>query len=157
MIRQFLLATVILVAAVACGGNVEETAVPAPTATVPAATVTVPAATATSASYPVPSPEPTLQLTAYPPPTPVPDPYPDGTVSILRPWGSQCEDESTFTYANLDEAVDALASEGVEVLEAETVGLMVCEACGCPTSEHFRVLIQADDLATAQPLGWTQE
>jgi hypothetical protein len=78
-------------------------------------------------------------------------------VWILRPYGEQCEDSSTYLYQDEKEAAQALEEQGVTVLDMETVGLMVCEACGCPTSEHFRLQISAQDLAAAEALGWTQE
>lgn len=106
--------------------------------------------------------------TAYPPPTQVqpdaypspsgpeelPDPYPAGLAALILPAGSQCEDKA---YPDLASALQPLEEAGVEVRAATTVDLVVCAACGCPTSEHYRVQIDRADLDTALDLGWQRE
>jgi hypothetical protein len=90
-------------------------------------------------------------------------PYPgypgaDGeTIWIVRPLGQQCVDPTTYVYPDLATAAAALTSAGVTVLASEELALMVCEACDCPTSEHFRVLINTSDYGLAESLGWTPE
>jgi hypothetical protein len=116
-------------------------------------------------SYPGPQAINTPLPDAYPlQPTPAPA-QPDAaypgtngeTMWIVRPLGQQCVDLSTYTYPDLSTAVAALTTAGITVLSSEEVALMVCEACDCPTSEHFRVLINSSDFAAAQTLGWMAE
>ena len=85
--------------------------------------------------------------------------YPGGElVWLLRPLGRQCEDEASYEYQTLEEAVEALEGMGVAVESAQTVSLMVCQACNtCPTSEHFRVQILAEEVQMARSLGWNVE
>ena len=97
--------------------------------------------TAIPPGYPAPSPQPTL------------DAYPGGFAILIRPAGQQCEDP---TFADMDAAVAELESAGIKVHEVSRLDMLVCEACGCPTSEHFRVLIDPADLEIAQPLGWVR-
>lgn len=129
----------------------EGTETPAPAA--PEATATPdeypaqPTASAPESGYP-PAPEEAAPSAAYPPGEPV---------WIVRPLGTQCEDESTFAYASLEEAVSALEEAGVDVLSSETVDLMVCQACGCPTSEHFRVQVLGEDVQSIRSMGWQTE
>ena len=92
-----------------------------------------------SPGYPAPSPAPT------------PDPYPGGFAIFIRPAGLQCEDP---TYADMDAAVAELEEAGITVREISQIDMMVCEACGCPTSEQFRVLIDPADVAAVLLLGW---
>jgi hypothetical protein len=102
------------------------------------------AATATPEGYPAP-------------PTAAPrEAYPsaDGTVWVIQPVGVQCEGDK---YETLQEAVTELEEASVTVSASQSTSLMVCQACGCPTSEHFRVQIAAEDLDTAADLGWTAE
>ena len=94
-----------------------------------------------SPGYPAPSPGPTV------------DAYPGGFAALIRPAGLQCEDPS---YADMDAAVAELEGAGIKVHEVSRVDMMVCEACGCPTSDHFRVLIEPADLAAALLLGWAR-
>ena len=113
--------------------------------------------------YPVPgempSYPPPLELEAYPePPSEVPTPfsYPQGTsVWVIHAMGLQCEDPPA--YPDLKTAIDTLAAAEINIQDSEEVGLMVCEACGCPTSTHFRILIDGSDLPKAINLGWRQE
>jgi hypothetical protein len=106
-------------------------------------------------ALPTPSPYPE----GYPvPPTPLPtvDPYPAGEcVWIIRPVGEQCAEADDSDYADLQEAVAALTAAGVDVKNSGVADLIVCAACGCPTSAHFRVEIAVSDLARAESLGWT--
>lgn len=122
------------------------------------------------------TPIPTHEDTGYPGPvanTPVPDGYPAvptvpaapvgypdaaaNLIWVIRPLGQQCVDPATYTYPDLSTAIAALTEAGVAVLTAEEVALVVCEACDCPTSEHFRVQIYATDLPKVEPLGWITE
>jgi hypothetical protein len=102
--------------------------------------------------YPAPS-LPTAISPGYPAPSPVAtlDSYPGGFAIFTQPAGLQCEDP---TFANMDAAVAQLEEAGIEVLKISRVDLMVCEACGCPTSEQFRVSIDPADVAAALLLGW---
>lgn len=106
-------------------------------------------------AYPIPTAP--LSQPAYPEAV---SPYPDAegeTMWIVRPLGQQCVDPTTYIYPDLATAAAALTSAGVTVLASEELALMVCEACDCPTSEHFRVLINTSDYGLAEPLGWTPE
>jgi hypothetical protein len=90
--------------------------------------------------YPAPSePEPTR------------DPYPGGVAFIEHPAGFQCEDPA---YPDLRSAEAALEEAGITVQNAEEVELVVCEACGCPTSTHYRITIDPADIDSALSLGW---
>lgn len=139
----------------------EETAVPQEIA---APTITPPPP---PESYPAPPPPP-ANSESYPaapaalppaPPAGYPDAYPgaEGLVWILRPVGEQCAEADQNSYADLQEAVAALTAAGLTVGEAEMTELMVCSACGCPTSAHYRVQVDAADVPTAVSLGWEQE
>jgi len=119
-------------------------------------------------AYPAPSdsdsavspPESVDEPTGYPEPvlpseTPTPYAYPEGTKFWLRhPAGIQCED---MVYPTLEDATAALEKNGVPVLQAEEVNMIVCEACNCPTSEQYRVFIDANYLEAALDLGWVRE
>lgn len=115
--------------------------------------------------YPPPPPTATPYPENYPvPPTPPPhNPYPaaetgeSGVVWILHPLGMQCADTSTFKYANQQAARADLTAAGITVSQMETVELMVCQACDCPTSTHYRAQINGADLNKAIALGWTAE
>jgi hypothetical protein len=116
-------------------------------------------------AYPIPIPTPILMEGDYPDPPPPPpesppsgyDAYPEtsNTVWILFPVGEQCSDESR--YVDLVTAVADLTAAGITVYESEVTELIVCSACGCPTSAHFRVSIDANQLATAEELRWEVE
>jgi hypothetical protein len=115
-------------------------------------------------SFPLPSdsdayPNP-KDRSGYPPPPPImtstPYAYPDGaTFWILHSAGIQCEEP--LIYPTLDDAVENLEENGVAVISAEAVSMMVCQACGCPTSEFYRVNIDAYDLNTAISIDWNRE
>ncbi|MCI0399421.1 MAG: hypothetical protein L0332_29305 [Chloroflexi bacterium] len=136
---------------VACnGGDGEET----PEVTTPGPAGSTP----TVQGYPA-LPTPTAPLPGeYPPPQPEavqPTAYPAGSLFwIVRAAGQQCADP---TYPTLQSAIDALEQAGVEVLQSEEVSLAVCEACDCPTSQHYRIQIDANDLDAAAGLGWRRE
>jgi hypothetical protein len=145
MKRFLVVALMMLVAGLfsGCGGNGE----PADNDnTVPPAPVTPPA-------------EPPTEVPAdgYPAPPPPPaDAYPAANrLWIIHPAGEQCAE--SLIFESLDEATTDLEEAGIIVFEAEEVGLMVCEACGCPTSQHFRAQIGANDLGRAMDLGWQEE
>jgi hypothetical protein len=76
-------------------------------------------------------------------------------VWIISPAGFQCEDEPR--YESLADARAHLSASGISVTSAEEVDLLVCEACGCPTSLHYRALISSSDVVTAAGLGWLEE
>lgn len=156
-----MLAAIAVLFLAGCGPGTVET----PESEAGDATATAPAPGAESyPSQPTPTP---VQQEAYPDPdaapatpqaTTEPTAYPsDQEVWIIRPLGQQCVDASTYEYADLDAAVEALEAAGVEVLAAEETVRPVCQSCDCSTSEHFRVQIVAGDLATVQNLGWFQE
>lgn len=83
--------------------------------------------------------------------------YPDAATEVwlVLPAGSQCAD--ALAYPDSASAVADLEAAGVEILAVEETELLVCEACGCPTSAHYRILLAADDIPTAIALGWQQE
>jgi hypothetical protein len=101
----------------------------------------VPTIPQSDAGYPLPEPLPTE------------DPYPGGLAVILHPVGQQCEEP---TFPELADATAALEDAGITVMAAEEIALNVCDACSCPTSEHYRVQISPDDLLKATELGWTR-
>lgn len=164
-IRTILLISLILLMLTACGAATEtaptpttlpSTALPQP-GTAPRATVTPAGATSDDTSgYPAP---PTL--TPYPEGYVGPDlgaanaPYPAaaGFVWIIRPSGLQCGDG--LDYDTLEAAVAPLSQAGIEVVAQMSVNLMVCEACSCPTSLHYRAQIAEADVAATEKLGWT--
>lgn len=102
--------------------------------------------------YPAPS-LPTAIPPGYPAPSPAPtsDPYPGGYAIFTQPAGLQCEDP---IFADMDAAAAQLEEAGINVHDISRLDMMVCEACGCPTSEQFRVLIDPADVAAALLLGW---
>lgn len=157
----FLLSMILLLVTTTCTSNVVPT--PSPTETVtspdPAATARLPV-TPTPEGYPaVPSATPIPEgYPANPTPQSLSTGYPaDSNVWIVRPLGQQCEDPDTYEYADLEAAVNALEEAGVEVLSSERTELTVCAACDCPTSEHFRAQIGAQQLPQAESLGWQRE
>ena len=118
------------------------------------------------------TPAPTSAMTVideYPAPTvdsyPAPalpvatvDPYPavEGFVWVMIPVGEQCADPSENSYASLQEAVAELTAAGISVNASAVDELTVCLECGCPTSAHYRVQIDATRLNDAIDRGWTQ-
>jgi hypothetical protein len=114
-----------------------------------------------------PPPPPTPAPVSYPDaaaPTPLPAPadaYPAadqaGTVWVMHAQGQQCVDASTFKYPTAQDARAGLVAAGITVYNLETVSMMVCQACNCPTSIHYRAQIAADDLEKAVALGWSEE
>lgn len=97
----------------------------------------------------------------YPAPQIIPtyDPYPaDGeTAWVLYPVGIQCEDASGSTYTSEQEVISGLTAAGITVHNVSTTELMVCTACGCPTSAHYRAEIDANQLDAVIALGWEAE
>jgi hypothetical protein len=145
--------TLLALLLVACGSP--ETAVtPTPTPTV----MPLPQIDPTSPpvdGYPGPV-KPAVPADGYPaPPAPsLPSGYPGDAMSFILPAGIQCEEP---LYADLQAAVAALQGAGVSVITAETVTLPVCQGCGCPTSEHYRVEIPTGAANTAMALEWIPE
>jgi hypothetical protein len=132
----------------------------APLSTVPPLN-TAPAPTSAPADYPSPpTPSGSFLPEGYPVPPTLPPKYPsdtEGRIWIMRPLGVQCTEASTYEFPTINDAVRSLEDAGIEVFGAEVVGLMVCESCECPTSEHYRVQIGVENLATATQMGWTAE
>ena len=130
-----------------------------PAVTAPA----LPTAEPLPAEYPPPQPTLPTQPTYPPdypgPPTPPPtvDPYPGGMTWIIRPVGIQCEDGTSLGYGDLRESVATLTAAGIRVVESGMTELMVAASCGSPTSAHFRVQIDAEDLENALSMGWEKE
>jgi hypothetical protein len=150
---------------VACAGG--ETATPTPD--IPQATASrfpgeesPPGPAGTAQGYPAPATA-TETPAGYPaaatPTAPgLPEGYPagvDGEVWIVHAAGEQCQD--ALTYPDLASAEAALEAAGVTVLDSEAISLAVCQACGCPTSEQYRVRINAADVAKALALDWVLE
>lgn len=116
-------------------------------------------APSSDAGYPAPPPAPTLPE-GYEIPTPPPSlsPYPEATgtlIWILKPVGEQCAE--TPATPDLQTAVADLIALGIPVEASEMVDLIVCSACGCPTSAHFRLQIDSGYLGNAEVLGWFAE
>jgi hypothetical protein len=156
------LALIVAALAAACSGGSDAEPTNEPTVESPTR-----APTSTSEAPPE---LPTTEATAYPaPPTPTPpgsdapypgftpqptiDPYPGGLVTILHPMGIQCEEP---ILQDLSAAIGALEEAGISVVAAEEVALNVCEACSCPTSVHFQVQINVEDMDKAFELGWSR-
>ncbi|KAL6059416.1 Tryptase beta-2 [Balamuthia mandrillaris] len=72
---------------------------------------------------------------------------------MLIPRGLQCHEKQGLLQE--DQVLDALNAKGIEVLAYEIVDLPVCEACGCPTSEHFRVLVRWTEQEVLLSEGWS--
>jgi hypothetical protein len=115
----------------------------------------------TNIPYPGAPPPTTSLPEGYPAPQVIPtyDPYPAGesTVWVLYPVGIQCEDAAGSTYTSEQEVVSGLTAAGITVHNVTTTELMVCTACGCPTSAHYRAEIDANQLDALIALGWTVE
>ena len=127
-----------------------------PVATAPA----LPTAESLPENYPPPVPiQPTFPPD-YPGPAtlmPTVDPYPGGMIWIIRPVGIQCEDGTALGYGDLRESVATLTAAGLRVVDSEIVELMVTTSCGSPTSAHYRIQINADDMDSALSMGWERE
>ncbi len=85
---------------------------------------------------------------------PTRNPYPvEGEyIWMSVPMGEQCAE--SMTYPTMQDAVWVLQGEGIGVFNQRTEDLMVCSACGCPTSTHYSMQILATDQAAAEELGW---
>ncbi len=99
----------------------------------------LPSATPFPPGYPAPVIEPTI------------DAYPGGLAIMILPAGKQCQEP---TYTDQSSALATLEDAGIKVQEISEVDLMVCEACECPTSLHYRALINPEDINLALSLGW---
>lgn len=134
----------------------------APAAT-PTPMVGAPAPNTAVPGYPPPTsavPESPTRPADYPAPPTIPppaDPYPGGLVWVIRSVGVQCEEGTAPGYGDLREAAATMTAAGVRVKEAQMTEMMVTAVCGSPTSAHFRLQIDANDLQTAESLGWTPE
>ena len=85
---------------------------------------------------------------------PTRNPYPvEGEyIWVSVPLGEQCAE--SITYPTIQDSVWVLQGEGIAVFDRQVEELMVCTACGCPTSTHYVMQILATDLAEAEELGW---
>ncbi len=119
-------------------------------------------------SYPAPatSQSTSEQTDGYPgppPAAPAADAYPGAYpapgefVWMIRPLGEQCAEPNPNNPTDLTEAVASLTAAGITTGKAEMIELMVCSACGCPTSAHFRIQIDAADVKAAESLDWIRE
>ncbi len=157
--RKWLIPIIVVIVLSGCGPvEDQEPTVETPETTPEPATplVTMPALVPTlEAAYPPPTTTPEPEDYPAPADTDEPvDPYPAGLAPLLLPAGDQCEEKR---YPDLNAALEPLESAGVEVMAATTVDLIVCAACGCPTSEHYRIQIDPADLDIALALGWRRE
>jgi hypothetical protein len=164
-IYLFFMSILLLTALVACGPSSSE-ATTTPERTEPEGeegdVIPRPTITPVSGSEEEePMPETTTVPEEYPPPVaPAAQPeavYPgdEETVWILLPMGVQCEGDGP--YSTLEEAVLALDEAGVIAVDQATIELPVAQACGQPSSEHFRVQILAAGLPQAESLDWHLE
>lgn len=157
----FLILVVLLVAA--CGpAGTAETPVPAtlPATTAPQEDV-IPRPTVTpgdsegqseAPGYPaLPTAQPTPD--GYPAPLPTLDPYPavEGYVWMLRPAGVQCDEGQPTT---IQDVTAELTAANITTNVITTVSMNVCQACGCPSSVHFRAQVKAEDVGKAEAIGW---
>jgi hypothetical protein len=165
-VKKYILSSIaVLLLLTACGSDSDEipTEEVEPPVTEPAPALSTIEFTATEPGYPgptspdsYPGPVDDPGYPGPPPATPEPASYPAGTVFwMLHPAGMQCEDP--LIYPELEDAVAALEDNEVIVSSSEEVELLVCAACGCPTSKYYRVQIDADDLIAATALGWVRE
>ncbi|MCL4267116.1 MAG: hypothetical protein KJ069_28310 [Anaerolineae bacterium] len=108
-------------------------------------------------SYPAPTPANTLpEGYAVPEALPPNNPYPgleaSATQSVMMiAAGVQCEDA---LYPTEQDAVTALEAAGIPVYESATFELPVTAVCGSPTSTHYQVVIDANNQAEAEQMGW---
>jgi len=111
--------------------------------------------------YPGAPPTAVHQPASYPAPQVIPttNPYPEkgSTVWVLHPVGVQCEEDATGKYKSEQNVEAGLIAAGITVYDVTTTELMVCTACGCPTSIHYRAEIDEADLDKALSLGWEPE
>ncbi len=177
MNKRFILLALLLILLAACGPTTAgETAVPAATQPArPSPTSdpsllnnnnNAPDGQGNATGYPVlpPTLPPATAPDSYPVPTPLPQPadaYPasnvPGAVWVLHAQGEQCVDPSTFKYPTEQDARAGLVAAGITVHSIETISMIVCQACNCPSGVHYRAQIDAADLAKAVALGWLEE
>ena len=109
--------------------------------------------------YPAaPAPTPFPEGYVAPPTIPALNPYPEASgtlVWVIKPVGEQCAE--TPTTPDLQTAVADMVAFGIPVEASEMTNLPVCMSCGCPTSAHFRLQIDAGYLGNAEVLGWFAE
>jgi hypothetical protein len=147
--HSFLMLILFALILAACNADAPEEA---PTARPTPTTETSAPTTKTEEAYPS-RPEPTAPAAGYP----AAGENVEGSSEtwVILAAGEQCAD--TLAYPSSDSAVATLEEAGVNLLAVEETELLVCEACGCPTSAHYRVLISNTDLVTAIALGWQPE
>lgn len=102
------------------------------------------AVTAVSSGYPA------IDYTSLP--TRNPYPAPGEYIWLSVPMGEQCAE--SITYPTVQDAILLLNSEGIAVFDQRIEELMVCTACGCPTSTHYAMQVLATDQAAAEKIGW---
>lgn len=119
---------------------------PAPGAAAPAEGYPLIAVTAVPSDYPV------IDYSSLP--TRNPYPAPGEYIWVVVPMGEQCED--TMTYPTMQDANLVLLGNGIATFDWRIEELMVCTACGCPTSTQYLMQIPATDLAAAEALGWQE-
>lgn len=73
------------------------------------------------------------------------------TAWVSHPVAKQCEE---VYYPSIDSAKSFLENNKVEVLEIKKMQLMVCAACGCPSSGHYIAKIYLNKIDNAKTLGW---
>lgn len=78
------------------------------------------------------------------------------TAWVVVSAGVQCEPEEKL-FADINEAGDALIEADVAVYDAVVESRMVCAACGCPESAHYRLEIDAEAVETAVDLGFVED
>ncbi len=108
--------------------------------------------------YPAPPAVTLPEGYAVPTGLPALNPYPEAVGSlvwILKPVGEQCAEAPATP--DLQTAVADMIAFGIPVEASEMTDLIVCMACGCPTSAHFRLQIDAGYLGNAEALGWFAE
>lgn len=147
--RSLLILLIFVLFLAACSGdNAEETPPPAR----PTPTAEIAAPTTEGEAYPA-QPQATAPVDAYPAAGEGAELFTENWVVL--PAGEQCAE--SLAYPSPESAVAGLEEAGVTPLAVEETELLVCEACGCPTSAHYRVLVSAEDLAAAIILGWQPE
>lgn len=78
------------------------------------------------------------------------------TAWVVAPSGVQCEPESS-QFKDIVAAVEALNEVDVDVYDGVTESRIVCAACGCPESTHYRLLIEKAKVDIATDLGFIPE
>jgi hypothetical protein len=136
---------VLALALTACGTTIAEPE--------PEAPIVLPTAISTAVPVELPT---NLPPTATLPPTSTPvtaqsEETDSGNSWVIQAKGVQCEGDK---YESLDEAVKRAQGQGLNVIAAEEIELMVTTVCGASTSTHYRLQIPTTDVPTAEQDGW---